>query len=184
MELMSEHVMTAESAIRLLDALSVQGVEPCVGGGWAVDALLGRQTREHSDLDLWVAAPDAEPLFLALTQVGVDRLFPWPGDRPWNFVIHDGHQLRIDLHFYERGNDDTVHYGAFDSSEFFPATALAGRGMIGARRVRCEAAEWAVRWHSGYPLRAVDCHDVPLLCERFGLKLPEAFRPAADDAGA
>ncbi len=68
MELMSDHVMTAESAIRLLDALTAQGVEPCVGGGWAVDALLGRQTREHSDLDLWVAAPDAEPLFLAFAQ--------------------------------------------------------------------------------------------------------------------
>ena len=28
----------------------------CVGGGWAVDALLGAQTRGHADRDLWVPA--------------------------------------------------------------------------------------------------------------------------------
>lgn len=77
-----------------------------------------------------------------------------------------------------------VHYGAFDSNEFFPVAALTGQGMIGATRVRCEEAEWAVRWHSGYPLRAVDRHDVPLLCERFALELPEAFQPVAGDGGA
>jgi lincosamide nucleotidyltransferase A/C/D/E len=51
------HIMTAASAIELLKALSDGGADPCVGGGWAVDALIGEQTREHSDLDLWVQAP-------------------------------------------------------------------------------------------------------------------------------
>jgi lincosamide nucleotidyltransferase A/C/D/E len=42
--------------------------------------------------------------------------------------------------------------------------------------VRCEAPAWAVRWHTGYQPRTVDRHDVPLLCERFGIRLPDAFR--------
>jgi lincosamide nucleotidyltransferase A/C/D/E len=176
---MSKHVMTAKSALRLLEAMSGQGVQTCVGGGWAVDALLREQTREHSDLDLWVAAFDAEPLFVALTHVGVDRIFPWPGDRPWNFVVHDGGLLRVDLHFYERTSDDTLHYGAFDAGEFFPAAALAAPGTIGGVSVRCEAPEWTLRWHSGYPIRDVDRHDVSLLCERFALALPEAYRAMA-----
>jgi lincosamide nucleotidyltransferase A/C/D/E len=173
---MSEHVMTAKSVLRLLDVLSGQGVDACVGGGWAVDALLKEQTREHSDLDLWVAATDAEPLFVAFSQVGIDRILPWPGDRPWNFVLHDGALLRVDLHFYERTGDDTFHYGAFDAGDLFPADALAARGTIGDLSVRCEAPEWTVRWHGGYPIRDVDRHDVSLLCERFSLPLPEAYR--------
>jgi MFS family permease len=34
----------------------------------------------------------------------------------------------------------------------------------------------SVRWHCGYPPRPIDHHDVPLLCERFDLDRPEAFR--------
>jgi lincosamide nucleotidyltransferase A/C/D/E len=101
---------------------------------------------------------------------------------PWNFVIHDGGMLRIDLYFYERADGDMVHYGAFTSDEFFPVAALTGRGSIAGTSVRCEAAEWAVRWHSGYPLRAVDHHDVLLLCKRFALEVPEAFRAATDNS--
>lgn len=58
------------------------------------------------------------------------------------------------------------------------ASAVAGgwTRCFGSRRgsipiwlaVRCEAAEWAVRWHTGYPPRDVDRHDVSRLCERFG----------------
>ena len=66
------HHMPAESAVRILQRLADDGVGACLGGGWAVDALLGQQTREHSDLDLWVAATDAEGLFSALADLGID----------------------------------------------------------------------------------------------------------------
>ena len=168
--------MSAESAVRLLGALEEHGVDACLGGGWAVDALLREQTREHSDLDLWVTTEDAEPLFVALAATGVDRVFPWPGDRPWNFVLHDGGELRMDLHFHEGLGDGSRHYGSVASGHTFPAEALAGEGSIGGTPVRCEAAAWSVRWHSGYPLRPVDRHDVPLLCGRFGIDLPEEYR--------
>jgi lincosamide nucleotidyltransferase A/C/D/E len=58
----------------------------------------------------------------------------------------------------------------------FPAAALAGRGRIGDTELRCETPEWSLRWHTGYPPRAEDHHDVPLLCQRFGLELPEIYR--------
>jgi len=172
----SQHIMTAESAVQLLGTLGEYGVDACVGGGWAVDALLEEQTRVHSDLDLWLAAADIEPLFVAVTRIGLNRILPWPGDRPWNFVLHDGARRRIDLHFYEPIAGGQLHYGAFSSEEVFPVAALAGQGKIGGRQVRCEAPEWAVRWHASYPPRTVDRHDVPLLCERFALRLPDAYR--------
>ena len=87
---MSRYVMASDTVVELLAALGDHGVDGCVGGGWAVDALLGEQTRSHSDLDLWLPAEHLEPLFVALTAHGIDRVLPWPGDRPWNFVLHDG----------------------------------------------------------------------------------------------
>jgi hypothetical protein len=48
---MTSHLMSAGSAAGILAALDARDAEVSVGGGWGVDALLGEQTREHSDLD-------------------------------------------------------------------------------------------------------------------------------------
>jgi lincosamide nucleotidyltransferase A/C/D/E len=169
------YVMAAERVIMILDALDAHRVDVRLGGGWAVDALLGEQTREHSDLDLWAPAGHLEWVFRALAGQGVDRVFPWPGDRPWNFVLHDAGRIRVDLHLYERLPDGLLHYGSAVDGVTFPAEALSGSGRVAGRAVRCEDPEWAVRWHTGYPPRAADRHDVPLLCARYGIPLPEPF---------
>lgn len=174
---MSQYSMSARDVVTLLERLDAHGVDACVGGGWGVDALLREKTREHSDLDVWAPAAHLEGLFVAFAEVGVDRIFPWPGDRPWNFVLHDGVRLRVDLHLYEQLADGSLHYGSVVDGGPFPAEALAGHGSIAGVEVRCESAEWAVRWHTGYEARAVDRHDVPLLCQRFGIALPEGFEP-------
>jgi len=172
---MSNYSMSAESALTLLAVLDEHHVNVCVGGGWGVDALLREQTREHSDLDLWLPADHLERLFTAVSGLGVDRILPWPGDRPWNFVLHDGGGRRIDLHLYEALPTGQLHYGSVVGGTVFPADALAGRGRIAGVTVRCEAPEWAVRWHTGYEPRPVDGHDVALLCQRFGLEVPPGF---------
>jgi hypothetical protein len=47
--------------------------------------------------------------------------------------------------------------------------------------VRCLTAEVQVRCHAGYPLRAVDFHDMQALHRRFGVQLlPEHRRPSAN----
>lgn len=158
-------VMPAGAALDLIAAAVERGVSPSVGGGWAVDALVGRQTRQHRDLDLWVAADDAEGLFAAFVGAGVDRVLPWPGDRPWNFVLHDGVSRRVDVHFYEPAGDGRLRYGsAADPFDFAPADITA-QGLIAGTPVRCESAPFALRNHAGYPARECDRHDIALLRE-------------------
>jgi lincosamide nucleotidyltransferase A/C/D/E len=138
--------MTAESALALLDALQLGGVDACVGGGWAIDALVGEQTREHSDLDLWVDAAHLDSLIQVLAARELDRLLPWGGDRPWNFAVHDGAQLRIDLHLYEvLPGQLELHYGSVTAGVRFPVGSLTGVGRIGGRRVRCDSVAWAMQ---------------------------------------
>lgn len=167
--------MPACEALRVLQVLEAHGVGAVVGGGWGVDALVGRQTREHSDLDLWVAAEAFEPFVVAAGELGIDRLSPWPGDRPWNFVVTDGSLLRVDLHLHEELPDGEVHYGSALSGVRFPQSALRGTGVIGGRPVRCEAPEWSLRWHQGYPPRDVDRHDVALLSNLTGHPVPDGY---------
>jgi lincosamide nucleotidyltransferase A/C/D/E len=167
--------MPPEAARTLLTASVTHGASVCVGGGWAVDALTRGQTRDHADLDLWVEARDLGGLFAAFVEHGVDRIHPWPGDRPWNFVLHDGHSRRVDLHLYETLGDGRLHYGSVTAPFVFTAEGLAAEGEIAGLAVRCERPAFALRNHTGYPIREVDRHDVAVLCEQFGLQPPSEY---------
>jgi lincosamide nucleotidyltransferase A/C/D/E len=167
--------MPPETARTLVAALHARDVAVCIGGGWAVDALVGQETRAHSDLDVWVEASDAEGLLAVLTDVGIGRIHPWPGDRPWNFVLHDGQTRRVDLHFYESVGDGRLQYGSVLAPFMFRAEDLAGYGEIAGMRVRCERPEFALRNRTGYEPRDSDRHDVALLCDHFGLQPPDGY---------
>jgi lincosamide nucleotidyltransferase A/C/D/E len=167
--------MPPETVQVLVAAMHARGVAVCVAGGWAVDALVGRQTRRHADLDVWVHARETEGLFEALSGQGVDRVHPWPGDRPWNFVLHDGRSRRVDLHLYETLDDGRLHYGSVTSPFMFTVHDLSGEGAIGGMSVRCERPEFALRNHTGYAVRDIDRHDVAVLCEHVGLEPPAPY---------
>lgn len=168
--------MPPDAARDLLSALEAHGVAVCVGGGWGVDALVGRQTRSHADLDLWLEARDIEGLFLAFAERGVDRIHPWPGDRPWNFVLHDGVSRRVDLHLYESVGDGLLHYGSVTAPFELDIDDLSARGEISGLPVHCERPEFALRNHTGYEQRDSDRHDVVLLCDVFDLAPPDEYR--------
>jgi lincosamide nucleotidyltransferase A/C/D/E len=172
----TDYRMPAERVVQLLDALQAEEAGVVVGGGWAVDALVGRQTRDHADLDLWVPAERMERLVRALVPLGVDRVQYWGDNRPWNFPLHDGRGTRVDLHLVERLPDGGLHYGGVVGGRRLPAGALDGTGSIGGRPVHCDAPAWALQCHTGYPLRDVDRHDIAELCSRFGLPVPESAR--------
>jgi lincosamide nucleotidyltransferase A/C/D/E len=169
--------MTLEAAVRVLTALGDGGVRFAVGGGWAIDALVGRETRVHGDLDLWVPADDFAPLLPVLVALGIDRLLPWGGDRPWVVVVHNGGELRVDCHFYEALPDGALYYGSVLAGYRLPAADLDGRGTIGDLSVRCETPACALRHKTGHTARDVDRTDIALLCSEFGLELPHDRLP-------
>ncbi|MEM6356356.1 MAG: hypothetical protein AAF844_11840, partial [Pseudomonadota bacterium] len=54
-------------------------------GGWGIDALIGRQTRPHEDVDIVIEERHAESLVLSLRQAGFADV-PRDDTRPCNFV--------------------------------------------------------------------------------------------------
>ncbi len=168
-------LMSARDARRLYGLLEDAGVEVWVDGGWAVDALLGAQTRLHADLDVALEVSLVGRLREVLGQSGF-REVPRDDTSPWNFVLGDGTGLEVDVHaFTFDANGDGV-YGPPADGAYYRADALSGEGVIDGRRVRCISPEWLVRFHVGYRLTEKDVLDVTALCERFGIELPEAYR--------
>ncbi len=169
---MPEKLMSSADAIDLYAKISDLGIEIWVDGGWGVDALLGEQTRPHSDLDIVIQQKDVPALRTLLEGKGY-RDVPRDDTRPWVFVLGDAAGREVDVHaivFDEQGNG---LYGPIEKGVMYPAASFTGTGTIAGHAVRCISPEYLVKFHSGYELRASDYADVTALCKRFGIELPE-----------
>ncbi len=166
-------MMTANDVVAFCRALDRRGVSIWIDGGWGVDALLEKQTRPHDDLDIVVEEKDVPAVRGLLAEWGYGDV-PRDDTRPWNFVMGDGKGHEVDFHVVviDGGGDGVYGPGHF----VYPKAALAGIGSIAGRQVNCIAPEFMVRFHTGYPLREKDFHDVWALCQRFGLEMPGEYR--------
>ena len=74
--------MSVEQAQAVFELLDRNGVRCWVMGGWGVDALLGRMTREHKDLDLLVLLTDLSRYADIVQQHGFERKLEWGESQP------------------------------------------------------------------------------------------------------
>ena len=89
--------LTAAEVLRVLGALGAAGLRSWVGGGWGVDALLGRQTRVHRDLDLALDATHT-PLDLAINTLEVLGYRVETDWRPTRVELAAPTERWVDLH--------------------------------------------------------------------------------------
>src|SRR2546426_719511 len=96
--------MEATDVIEIIGALDQAGVAVWLDGGWAVDAVLEEQTREHDDLDIVLSVTDVATLLAALEPKGFAFV---SGELHTNFVLADADDRRVDAHvvnFDHEGN--------------------------------------------------------------------------------
>jgi lincosamide nucleotidyltransferase A/C/D/E len=158
-----------KDAADLIALWEKNGLEVYVDGGWAVDAVLGEQTRPRDDLDIAVPHAQVSRLRALLRTRGFREQ---RRDDSWecNFVLADEAGRRLDVHSYTLDAPGLNVGGVPYSGE-----QLTGHGVIGGYRVRCIPPEWLVRFHTGYELDDTDWHDVRLLCERSQIAVPDEY---------
>ena len=127
----TDHV--PEPVARVADLMSTFPGTWSLCGGWAVDAWLGRQTREHLDVDICVFIQDQRALFDHLAgwqlvahgpNVAVDTNEPWDGRRldlpvhihgrldtgevPPDGILTPQQGFGLDIQFNDRSGDDWI----------------------------------------------------------------------------
>lgn len=167
--------MTAADVIAIYEACEATGIQIWIDGGWSVDALLGEETRPHGDLDIAMEAGHVPALCQLLKAQGYAPV-PRADASDWNFVLGDALGHRIDIHAFVVNETGAGILGPPENGHAYPPGSLTGDGKIQNRKVRCIDPEHLVRFHTGYPPRDTDRHDVKLLCELFNIPLPEAYR--------
>lgn len=166
--------MIASDVIQLYQMFAAAGISIWIDGGWCVDALLGEQTRLHSDLDIAIEEKHVSKLRQLLDAQGYQEI-KLEQARPWNFVLSDTHQREIDVHVIVLDDRGNGIYGPPANGELYPAASLKGTGVIDGQVVQCISPEWTVKFHSGYPLKEKDFRDVSALCAKFGIELPQEY---------
>src|SRR5579863_10060142 len=93
--------MRPEDVLAVVEALDAAAVPYCLAGGWGVDALAGRQSRSHDDLDVVVDNydEDVQRAIDALAPLGF-RFVASHERRAWmpkNTILEDDTGRRVDL---------------------------------------------------------------------------------------
>mgnify|MGYP000983253583 CR=1 FL=1 len=162
------------AATQMWHELARGGVNIWIDGGWAVDAVVGRQTRPHNDLDIAVEAKASDALRHFLAERGY-RQTPLKEASNWNFVLEDEDGRKIDVHVVVLDEQGGVWSDAIDGIAY-PAGSLTGEGIIAGTTVRCISAEVQLRFKTSYPPRTIDLQDVAILCGLLGRPVPDTHK--------
>ena len=147
----------------MLAALDAVGLRAWVAGGWGVDALVGRQTRVHRDLDLAldVTHSTLERALSALETLDYRVEIDW---RPSRVELAAPSARWVDLHPVVFDDQGTGWQANIDDLPPFryPPHAFTD-GLINGSGVRCLSVAQQLLFHRGYPPRPHDLADVALL---------------------
>jgi lincosamide nucleotidyltransferase A/C/D/E len=166
--------MKAEDVIEFYETVSKKGIDIWLDGGWAVDALLGEQTRPREDVDIVIQQKDVLELRRLLESRGYHDVIR-DDTRAWNFVLGDNKGHVIDIHVITFDRNGNGLYGSEQKGLMYPAASLTGIGRVGKLSVRCISAEYLVKFHTGYKLDENDFKDISALCGRFAIVLPREY---------
>ncbi len=163
--------MTPEAVLQVLDMFKSAGLDVTLDGGWGVDALLGRITRAHDDLDLVVPLHEREQVVALLGRSG----YRIEEDEPGRVVMTRADLGRVDLHavtFDALGNAVQVQPAA--SLVVYAHNGIVEGSILGAP-VPCISAEVQVSSRLGYERTEKHRRDVLALCESFRLEVPSEW---------
>lgn len=166
--------MPGEEVLEIVRCLESAGVDYWLDGGWAVDAALGQQTREHDDLDLVVELHHLPAFVAALRERGY---VAGSGEPPKSIELVDASGRQVDAHpvVFDSGGDG--FYRMDDDEDWaYPAAGFTGVGVVSGRRVRCLTPEAQMLCHTGYEPHLSSYDDVWALARRFDLPVPDEYQ--------
>jgi lincosamide nucleotidyltransferase A/C/D/E len=158
--------MTAGDVVDIVRLLQGAEVQVWVAGGWGVDALVGRRTRRHEDVDLLVPREQSAAALEALSARGFApvRSSVVPAALlPERVILADPRGRTVDLHPVDLAPwlTETVAARLPDAPD--PGGAAFAEGSLDGAPVPCLSRELQLAAHEGYEQRAVDARDVALL---------------------
>lgn len=161
--------MESKDVLRIYNLLEKNGISIWIDGGWSVDALLGKQTRTHKDLDIAIESKDVSKFQEVLENKGFTST---KGDGEWNIIVRDDMNREIDVHIFIYDEKGEVVEGIM-----YPTESLKGKGEIDGQSVRCITPKYQIeflaKWVHKWPEKYTPA--IKALCVKFGMELPKEY---------
>ncbi len=163
--------MDAATVVRILRALRTARIDAWLDGGWAIDALVGHETRPHLDLDLVIARDDVLRVRSIADGLGLSSVTNLETAR----ADVDLHPVAFD------GHGDGWQEQAEGRAWPYPASGFSGRGVVAGHDVHCLTAVTQVLRHHGYEPDSDDLTDLRVLAGATGVSLAPPYGVAGTD---
>ena len=149
-------------------AMTAAGVSFWLFGGWGLDARIGRITRDHGDIEIWVADGDADRTRDAIVGAGFTYA---PNDYPEESYEYLREGIKSSSAFFLRNEDGSFSSrGRFSDWRFPPSSFTSPPGRLGDVAVPTMSVEGMIAMkeqyatlRNGKPLRDKDIRDLVLL---------------------
>ncbi len=165
--------MRGPAVLAVLNEFDERAIDVWIGGGWGVDALVGRQTRDHGDLDVSIRAEDEPAVLEMLQALGFEIVTDW---RPTRVALLHADRGEIDVHPIRFRSDGSAWLPGIDGQVFeYPADTFTTGTIMGAT-VNCIDAALQLAFHLGYPPQPKDRADMRALAAAGLIDLPEEYR--------
>jgi Aminoglycoside-2''''-adenylyltransferase. len=152
-----KEIVTKENLIEVLDLLDNMKIRYWIEGGWGVDILLGRQNREHRDIDVDFDGEFTDLLLNKLKEIGYDIVVDWSPSRIELYHTKLGY---IDIHPFVIKEDGSAKQANPQGGWFELEAKWFSTALFEGRVIPCISAEAQKLFHSGYEPREVDKIDM------------------------
>lgn len=155
-----KEIATQEDLIAVLDLFDELNITYWLDGGWGVDVLYGKQTRNHRDIDINYDASYTEQVLGLLKKKGYEMVVD---QYPVRMELYHKDRSYIDIHPFILNEDGTTKQADLEGSFYeFEADIFATANFNG-RSVPCISLKGQKLFHTGYELREVDKHDIKII---------------------
>jgi lincosamide nucleotidyltransferase A/C/D/E len=169
--------MGATDVVDVLELLDHAGISCWLVGGWGVDALVGRQTRKHLDVDVALEGQFLEQALNSLESAGFVAVQRegFPARTPAMVILRDKPRRRVELMPVDISAPPPGENGRREASRFRYAADSITTGTVNGRTVACLAAPVQLMLRTSYTPRDSDRHDVRVLMEHYRLDVPQGW---------
>lgn len=155
-----KEITTKKDLLKILQILKNSNIKFWLDGGWGVDVLAGKQSRSHRDIDIDFDAQHTEELLSILKEHGYVIETDWA---PVRIELYSETYGYIDIHPFILQEDGSAKQADLEGGWYEFSADFFGTAVFEERKIPCISAKGQKVFHTGYPLRDTDKHDVKII---------------------
>ena len=155
-----KEITTKEDLMTIINLLEDSNIKYWIDGGWGVDILAGKQTRNHRDIDVDFDAQYTEELLKILLKYGYEVDTDW---KPVRIELYSKKYGYLDIHPFILNEDGTSKQADLEGGFYEFEKDFFCNAIFEGKTIPCISLKGQKIFHSGYELRDKDKQDISVL---------------------